>query len=374
MSGVLDEHLSYLTLYNRTGLFRAALDQVIAEDARVADLGCGVGVLGFMALDAGAARVYGIDHSGAIELARETARRAGFDDRFVAIAGSTFHTTLPQPVDALICDHVGYFGFDYGIVAMVEDARRRMLKPGGQIVPRSIDLYVAGASCAKLREQSDAWQDPRIPADLHWIREYDVNRIVPTTLDVEAICTDSALAATIDLCVDTPEYQVAHIELTANRDASLDGIAGWFDAELAEGVRMTNSPLSPDRIARPHAILPLGEPIALRAGEKLKITLQLRHDPVTIAWRIEHPASGATRRQSSWRSTILGREDLVPPTDKPQQLGPEGIAMRAVLQAIDGQRDARAIEDFVLSAYPDLFPSPATLQTFVRQMLVRAAR
>ena len=39
----------------------------------------------------------------------------------------------------------------------------------------------------------------------------------------------------------------------------LDGLAGWFECELAEGVWMTNSPLADNPIRRPQAFLPIGE-------------------------------------------------------------------------------------------------------------------
>ena len=84
---------------------------------RVADLGCGSGILGLLCLRAGAGQVFGIDSTAMIEVARETFLRAGLAGRGDFIHGHSHRVELREPVDLVICDHVGYFGFDYGIVA-----------------------------------------------------------------------------------------------------------------------------------------------------------------------------------------------------------------------------------------------------------------
>ena len=81
MASVLEEHIEYLTLPGRNALYAKAISRIIKPGDVVVDLGCGVGVLGLLCLEAGAARVYGIDHSDAIELARETVAKAGLSDR-----------------------------------------------------------------------------------------------------------------------------------------------------------------------------------------------------------------------------------------------------------------------------------------------------
>ena len=74
-------------------------------------------------------RMYGIDSTAMIEVARET-RRLG--ERTTFIRGHSHHIELPERVDVVICDHVGCFGFDYGIMHTLQDARQRFLKPGGR--------------------------------------------------------------------------------------------------------------------------------------------------------------------------------------------------------------------------------------------------
>ena len=69
--------------------------------------------------------VFGIDATAMLEVARETFARAGLAERSRFIRGRSLRVELPEEVDLVICDHVGYFGFDYGIVETLQDARRR---------------------------------------------------------------------------------------------------------------------------------------------------------------------------------------------------------------------------------------------------------
>jgi len=69
MSLMLDEHRLYLSDLNRTSLFRRAINAVVKPGDLVLDIGCGTGVLGLLAMKAGAARVYQIDQSPMIQVA-----------------------------------------------------------------------------------------------------------------------------------------------------------------------------------------------------------------------------------------------------------------------------------------------------------------
>ena len=145
MGNALEEHYDYLSDARRLEKFEQAVSRAVMPGDRVADIGCGFGVLGMMCLKAGAAHAWGIDETPAIEIARETVARGGLADRYTCLHESSFRAELPGPVDIVICDHVGYFGFDYGIVAALSDARRRFLKPGGKVMPERIVLQVAAA-------------------------------------------------------------------------------------------------------------------------------------------------------------------------------------------------------------------------------------
>ncbi len=372
MLTTLEEHLGYISDERRTALFRQALASAIAPGDLVADVGCGFGILGLLCLQSGAAHVWGIDRTDAIEIARETMTRAGLADRYGCIRDHSFRAVLPEPVDVVVCDHVGYFGFDYGIVATLGDARRRLLKPGGKVIPGRIKLMLAGVTSPDCRKKAEAWADAAIPPEFRWLREYGVNAKHAHSFAPGEIATAPAELGTIDLRSDTPDVLSFKTALAAQADTVLDGLAGWFDCELAGDVWMTNSPLAEGRIDRPQAFLAFDRPVEVRGGETIEVALTIRHEEGLIAWSVVDPRSRRKQKQSTWSSKILAGADLAGRSAKPAQLSPEGLARTIVLGYADGVRTGREIEQAVLRDHPQLLPSESEIRRFVQAELARS--
>jgi protein arginine N-methyltransferase 1 len=370
----LGEHLGYIADSRRLDRFRSALTATIRPGDTVADLGCGLGVLGLLSLEAGAAHVWGIDSSDAIEIARETMARAGLAGRYTCLRERTRRACLPERVDVLVCDHVGYFGVDYGIIEMLADARRRLLKPGGRIVPAGLRLLIAGVASAAVREQAEAWAQPDIPEAYRWLRTYGINTKHAVELAAQDIVTAPVVIGSVDLESDSPDLLSFSGILHADRDCALDGLAGWFECDLARGVSMTNSPLAADRIDRQQVFLPFDEPIPAASGDQIPFTLSIRHDTGLITWSVRDPRTGAMRKLSTWNSRILAATDLDQDPTKAVALSGEGRARQTILGYIDGRRTAQEIEAAVLRDHPDLFASAEEVSRFVRDELARSAR
>lgn len=246
----LSEHRSYLIDTRRTALYERAITGVLCKDDTVADLGCGFGIFGMMCLDAGASKVWGIDSTDAIDIARETAANAGYGNAYQCISSSTFRAELPERVDLLICDHVGYFGIDYGILQLMADARRRFLKPGGRMIPERIGLFLAGIRSDNCRTLLDRWETSEIPAYYAWLRSYAVNTKQVVDFVPTEIATAPVEVASLTLGEDVPETLGFQASLSVDEDGVLDGIGGWFECDLGAGIRMTNSPLAPEPVTR----------------------------------------------------------------------------------------------------------------------------
>lgn len=374
MTSTLDEHLGYIADAARTERFRRAIAQAVKPGDVIVDVGCGFGILGLLCLEAGAARVWGIDRTDAIEIAREAAARAGYADRYHCFRDISNRVDLPERVDVVICDHVGYFGLDYGVVGITADARKRFMKPGGRVIPGLLRLEVAGVQSAKCREKAEGWAAPQVPEWFRWLREYGVNSKHSHEFTPDEVIAPPQQFATVDLNADVPDTVAGKAELVASRDGVLDGLAGWFDCEIVPGVTMSNSPLAEGRIDRPQVFLAFDRPMRVAAGERVSVSVSLRHDVGTISWTARNLATGETARQTTWRSKILAPEDLVPREDRVPALGPLGAARRIVLGYVDGQRSAEEIERAVRRDHPALLPSDEAISVFIQDELARGAR
>jgi hypothetical protein len=278
---------------------------------------------------------------------------------------------LPSRVDVVICDHVGYFGFDYGLIALLADARKRFLKPGGKLIPGRLKLHVGAVESEKCLALSDAWQAPGVPSEFHWVRQHSVNCKHAVNLQPDELLTDSAELGCIDLQADNPDFFSWSVPLTVQRDGFLHGLAGWFECELAEGVWMTNSPMAEGSIGRPQAYLPIHEALPVKAGDRLDVTVMARPDDHVIAWTVVHPSSGRRFSHSTWQGDLPNREQLVRghPEHVPK-VSRSAHARGVVLGYCDGLRTVAQVRQAVLRDHPALFPSREEISRFVTRVLV----
>ncbi|OQC17494.1 methyltransferase domain-containing protein [Candidatus Skiveiella danica] len=370
MSSLLDEHLGYVADAIRLDLFRSAIAQTLRPGDRVADVGCGSAVLGLLCLQAGAGHIDAIDSTAAIEIARQSLTKAGWGDKANFIHGTSFQAELPESVDVLICDHVGYFGFDYGLIETLADARRRFLKPGGRLIPGRLRLQLGAVESEKCHQLAEGWAAPGIPGQFHWLRQQGINTKYAVNLQADEVLAGPTELGCIDLRADNPEFFSWTAELTVARDGVMHGLAGWFECELAENVWMTNSPLSAQAIKRSQAFLPIDGPLAVKAGELVSATVMARPADRLIAWDVRHPASGRKFSHSTWLGDLLMHEQLnrTRPDHVPQ-LSRAARARALVLSYCDGQRSVGQIQEAVLREHPALFPSSTEITRFVAAVL-----
>lgn len=135
---------------------------------------------------------------------------------------------------------------------------------------------------------------------------------------------------------------------------------------------MTNSPLAKDRISRPQAFMPIGEPLTVSEGDIVEASVAMRPDENLITWNLKHRNSGKSFRHSTWQASLFGtkhiqraRPDHVP------HLSARGKARQIVLGYCDGRRSVAEIEAAVLREHPDLMPTPQALSDFVLEVLGR---
>jgi len=363
------EHLVYVSDPVRLEAYRSAVARTVREGLLVADLGCGTGVLGLLCLQAGAARVYGIDSTPMIDVARTAFSKAGLLEKAAFTQSHSARAVLPERVDLVICDQVGYFGFDAGIVQSYADARRRLLKPGGTLVPSRIRLYAAPVESAKGHRLVAAWNEDPVPPALRWIAECAANTRHPMRLEAAELLGPPVHLGDIDLYADDGKLLSWKASLPIERPGTLHGIAGWFECELAPGVWMTNSPLAARPIQRPQAFLPLREGMPLDAGQHLAVSIVAKPQEEILAWTVDAP-DGRRVNQTTWQSAPLMPERLRRASpDRVPMKNREGLARLTVLGYCDGQRTAREIERLVLAEHPDLFPSPEESSRFVAHVL-----
>ena len=280
----------------------------------VVDLGCGTGILGLLACEAGAGRVYCIDEGPMLDVARRVAAQCGFAERFSFLAGHSQEVELPELADLVVADQMSPFGVGAGLLESFADARRRFLKPAGCLLPCALELWLAGVIQPAFRAQFAAIERNVQALDFDHFEHLLLNDPRCLSIAEEHVWTRPALLASIDLGSAEPDLVSGSVSLTATRAGMLDGLGGWFVSNLATGIECTNSPLDPNSIGRSCLFLPFEKPIDVTSGETLLVNVTVSSRRVFYAWHVRRLGVDGTEKtvvkQSSLVSNLLSRRLL----------------------------------------------------------------
>lgn len=149
--GYLSQQQNMMQDYIRTSTYQRAILSN-AEDFRgkvVLDVGAGSGILSFFAVQAGARKVYAVEASSMAKHAEALVASNKLTDRITVIAGKIEEITLPEQVDIIISEPMGYMLFNERMLETYLHAKK-WLAPNGNMFPTRGDLHVAPFSDAQL--------------------------------------------------------------------------------------------------------------------------------------------------------------------------------------------------------------------------------
>jgi len=358
--------------------FQQAIARRVKPGDTVLDLGTGTGILAFFACLAGARRVYAIEIGPVIRLARLVARENGFEDRIVFLAGASYELDLPEQLDVIVTDTVDLFMPDS--LRAIRDASDRWLRPGGSLIPTSVELFVAPVEASEMyRRHIDSWNGCRYGIDFSMIREFAVNQCYPANISPADLLADPASMVTLRLS-DLKSVAVdGEVSATARKAGTLHGLCLWSASELADGITLGNCP-GATTTNYAQVFLPLAQPVAVNEGDRLDIRVR-SYDSHHWRWGIEIPGSGSACTQSAIRfdhSTFLGfplsaevLRKIAP--DHAPRLSPRGEAEHLVLSLSNGETSVADLERRIRARYPNLFRTKEDVTTFVAEVITRCA-
>jgi hypothetical protein len=294
----------------RVDAFRRALDRTIVPGAVVLDLGGGTGVLSALACRAGAHRVYMMEQGQILRFAREVLRANGVADRVVCVEGFSTDSRLPEPVDVIVTETIGVAGFDEGILAYVIDARRRFGRVGGSgpvVIPRRLALWAAPVSAPDIHDRLVArWTRGLAGLDLRTVAARASNNVYIHRVEPDWLAAGGHELMSVDLGAVDQTFVEGTARFAFARPATVHGFAVWFEAELADGVTLSNAPSAepaPASASAPtsasnvghhwsHGFLPVPEGLDVAAGAELELSVQINDGDL---WRWRGGANGQSR-------------------------------------------------------------------------------
>ncbi|MGE3343272.1 MAG: 50S ribosomal protein L11 methyltransferase [Vicinamibacterales bacterium] len=272
----LENHRVLLQDRNRIAAYERAIDCVIRPGDHVIDLGAGSGILGWMALRAGAGHVWAVDDSPVSHLLRHAADANGMSDRVTVVPQHSASVQLPARADVVLCDQAGPMGWEGGLLDLLHDARHRLLKPGGRLMPSTLETWVAPAHRPDVHAAITSWQQPVAGFDFSFVSTWAAEDLwVVDAGGPGGLVASGQRAARWTLGAATAkDASTIELDWILAEPCAVSGFEAWFRCELAPAVSITNGP-EESAITRPRRFLPLRTPLLTRADDVLSLRLYL---------------------------------------------------------------------------------------------------
>jgi protein arginine N-methyltransferase 1 len=367
-------HAELLADTDRVDRYREAIFEVVEPGDVVLDIGAGTGLLSFFACQAGAARVHAIEMGRVVALARELCARNGFADRIVFHDRLSYLVDLPERADVLVTETLWNFGLGEGVVGFLEDARRRLLKPGARIVPERVSMVAV-----PIQSDRHYAHIAERPADRHGLDLGAVRAAALNQLQIPRLAPEGFLAEPQTLCTVELDGTAAHdvdasASFSVTSDGVLHGLCGWFHAQLSPSVVLSNAPPAADSSWR-QVFLVLERPLALEAGDVLDARVTSNLNGTEWRWRGTVRRADATAGRFDQTTALSLPPDLAALGRRASNAQPrrsrEGELVAHVLGALDGEHSIEAIEADVRERFGDLYPRADDVVAVVRQTAER---
>lgn len=275
-------HVPMMNEPERNQAFFDGLASVVTPESNVFEIGTGSALLAMMAAKLGARRVVTCEAVALIAgTAAKIVARNGYQDRIQVLAKPShavqLGTDLPGKADILVHEIFSSELLGEHVLPAIEDAKARLLKPGGTVLPMAASIMVAlvgGDALGRNLHVSESFG-----FDLR-----DFNAIHPKKRPLyredlaPVLMSDAVEAFRFDFGKDSVfPAEKKRIALAVTQGGLCHGVIQWIRIELAEGIVFENHPSRSRPVSNwQHTVYGFDAPVALDKGAS--VALNAMHD------------------------------------------------------------------------------------------------
>lgn len=243
----IEIHETMLKDKARTEAYREGMmaNKALFEGATVIDVGCGTGILSIFAVQAGAARVVGIDASNMAKHARQIVKANGYEDKITIIQGKiedlsdeeVMAATGGKKADIIVSEWMGYFLVYESMLSSVLVARDRWGVQGVEVMPQRAHLYMSPITNPALWKEKVGYWDDVYGVNMGALKDFAVKSSFGVDCAVNIINPDCEMDAAVPIysidCNTVTEGELQEFEkeftFRAMFPGEVHGFCAYFD-------------------------------------------------------------------------------------------------------------------------------------------------
>jgi arginine Nomega-methyltransferase len=279
-------HFRMMNDKRRNDAYQAAIEAAVRPADIVLDIGTGAGITAMMCVRAGATHVYTCEHDPILaSVARKIISRNGLSDRITVLTaastGIEVGRELPRPADLLVTEI-----FDAGLLGeralpTLADARRRLLTPAAELLPRSATVYAQLVESPGLHALNHVGEAAGFD-----VGDFNVFESLEYFADYLSWYPHELLSEPFPLFTfsfgEGATGAETEVEVPVVRDGSCQAVVMWFVLDLGSGVTLSSGPWDPVTHWR-QAVQTVRDPLPVKAGRPAVV--RAGHDGSRIrAW------------------------------------------------------------------------------------------
>lgn len=275
------------------------------KDKVVLDVGTGSGILAIWAAQAGARKVYAVEATDIAVQARKVIKSNNQDHIITVIQSKMEDVELPEKVDVIISEWMGYFLLRESMFDSVIVARDRWLKPEGAMFPSHASMSIApmcneddsNRRYTEFSSAMDGWRHFVESTKNTWgvdmsvlgssfrkeQEQYSLHTSAWAELSPSDLIGDEVEIGSWDLKTCTLEdikVVKSEFKFEISNMSRFGGIAGWFDVEFkgcAEKPASKNVTLTTSPFVQPthwgQQVFPIYPPVQVCVGDLVEGTI-----------------------------------------------------------------------------------------------------